>query len=172
RSRPLPRRWRGRRFVVGGRRPAHRPHGVRGQRQTRLSPGRHVTIPLTTALRAARRDALEAARSLRRRLHAAPRVSGDEADTTAQVVDALGAGPGLEIAGTGRVVLVGTGTPARGCIALRAELDALPVTETTGVSWAATGDAMHACGHDVHLAASVAVWRASARGHSPVSVAA
>jgi len=131
-----------------------------------------VTIPLTAALRAALRDELEAARSLRRRLHAAPRVSGDEADTTAQVVDALGAGPGLEIAGTGRVVLVGTGTPARGCIALRAELDALPVTETTGVSWAATGDAMHACGHDVHLAATVAACRAIARVDSPVSVAA
>ena len=131
-----------------------------------------MTIPLTAALRAALRDELEAARSLRRRLHAAPRVSGDEADTTAQVVDALGAGPGLEIAGTGRVVLVGTGTPARGCIALRAELDALPVTETTGVSWAATGDAMHACGHDVHLAATVAACRAIARVDSPVSVAA
>jgi amidohydrolase len=131
-----------------------------------------VTIPLTAALRAALRDELEAARSLRRRLHAAPRVSGDEADTTAQVVEALGAGPGLEIAGTGRVVLVGTGTPARGCIALRAELDALPVTETTGVSWAATGDAMHACGHDVHLAATVAACRAIARVDSPVSVAA
>ncbi len=131
-----------------------------------------MTIPLTTALRAALRDELEAARSLRRRLHAAPRVSGDEADTTAQVVEALGAGPGLEIAGTGRVVLVGTGTPARGCIALRAELDALPVTETTGVSWAATGDAMHACGHDVHLAATVAACRAIARVDSPVSVAA
>ncbi len=131
-----------------------------------------MTIPLTAALRAALRDELEAARSLRRRLHAAPRVSGDEADTTAQVVEALGAGPGLEIAGTGRVVLVGTGTPARGCIALRAELDALPVTETTGVSWAATGDAMHACGHDVHLAATVAACRAIARVDSPVSVAA
>ena len=131
-----------------------------------------MTIPLTAALRAALRDELEAARSLRRRLHAAPRVSGDEADTTAQVVEALGAGPGWEIAGTGRVVLVGTGTPDRGCIALRAELDALPVTETTGVSWAATGDAMHACGHDVHLAATVAACRAIARVDSPVSVAA
>jgi amidohydrolase len=131
-----------------------------------------VTIPLTTALRAALRDELEAARSLRRRLHAAPRVSGDEADTTAQVVEALGAGAGFEIAGTGRVVPVGTGTPARGCIALRAELDALPVTEATGVSWAATGDAMHACGHDVHLAATVAACRAIARVDSPVSVAA
>jgi amidohydrolase len=131
-----------------------------------------VTVPLTVALRAALRDELEAARSLRRRLHAAPRVSGDEAETTAQVVEALGAGPGLEIASTGRVVLLESGTATRGCIALRAELDALPVTETTGVTWAATGDAMHACGHDVHLAATVAACRAIARVESPVSVAA
>jgi amidohydrolase len=134
-----------------------------------------VTPPatsLTATLRAAVRDELEAARSLRRRLHSAPRVSGDEADTTVMVVEALDAGPGLEIADQGRVVLVGGGTPSRGCIALRAELDALPVTEATGVSWAATGGAMHACGHDVHLAATVAACRAIARVDGPVTVAA
>jgi amidohydrolase len=132
------------------------------------SPG----ISLTASLRAAVRDELDAARSLRRRLHASPRVSGDEADTTAMVVEALGAGPGLEIAENGRIVLVGGGTPSRGCIALRAELDALPVTEETGVGWAATGGAMHACGHDVHLAATVAACRAIARVDSPATVAA
>jgi amidohydrolase len=134
-----------------------------------------VTSPatsLTATLRAAVRDELEAARSLRRRLHAAPRVSGDETDTTVMVVDALGAGAGLEIADKGRVVLVGGGSPSRGCIALRAELDALPVTEATGVSWAATDGAMHACGHDVHLAATVAACRAIARVDGPVTVAA
>jgi amidohydrolase len=134
-----------------------------------------VTSPatsLTATLRAAVRDELEAARSLRRRLHSAPRVSGDETDTTVMVVDALGAGPGLEIADKGRVVLVGAGNSSPGCIALRAELDALPVTEATGVSWAATDGAMHACGHDVHLAATVAACRAIARVDGPVTVAA
>jgi amidohydrolase len=134
-----------------------------------------VTSPatsLTATLRAAVRDELAAARSLRRRLHAAPRVSGDETDTTVMVVDALGAGPGLEIADKGRVVLVGGSNSSRGCIALRAELDALPVTEATGVSWAATDGAMHACGHDVHLAATVAACRAIARVDGPVTVAA
>jgi amidohydrolase len=38
-------------------------------------------------------------------------------------------------------------------VALRAELDALPISEETGAPWAATNGAMHACGHDVHLAA-------------------
>jgi amidohydrolase len=134
-----------------------------------------VTSPatsLTATLRAAVRDELVAARSLRRRLHAAPRVSGDETDTTVMVVEALGAGGGLEIADKGRVVLVGGGGSSRGCIALRAELDALPVTEATGVSWAATDGAMHACGHDVHLAATVAACRAIARVDGPVTVAA
>jgi amidohydrolase len=134
-----------------------------------------VTSPATSlaaTLRAAVRDELAAARSLRRRLHAAPRVSGDETDTTVMVVDALGAGPGLEIAEKGRIVLFGATNPSSGCIALRAELDALPVTEATGVSWAATDGAMHACGHDVHLAATVAACRAIARVHGPVTVAA
>jgi amidohydrolase len=134
-----------------------------------------VTSPATSLaamLRAAVRDELVAARSLRRRLHAAPRVSGDETDTTVMVVEALGAGGGLEIADKGRVVLVGGGGSSRGCIALRAELDALPVTEATGVSWAATDGAMHACGHDVHLAATVAACRAIARVDGPVTVAA
>jgi len=134
-----------------------------------------VTSPatsLTATLRAAVRDEIVAARSLRRRLHAAPRVSGDETDTTVMVVEALGAGGGLEIADKGRVVLVGGGGSSRGCIALRAELDALPVREATGVSWAATDGAMHACGHDVHLAATVAACRAIARVDGPVTVAA
>jgi amidohydrolase len=129
-------------------------------------------VALTGALRAALREELDSARALRRRLHAHPRVSGDEADTTDLVVDALGAGPGLPAAETGRVVLLGGGRAAEGCIALRAELDALPVTEATGVAWAATGGAMHACGHDVHLAATVAACRAIDRVGAPLPVAA
>jgi amidohydrolase len=127
--------------------------------------------PLSATLRTALRDELEPAHALRRRLHAAPRVSGDEADTSAMVVDALGAGHGVEVAGTGRVVVLGA-RPTDGCVALRAELDALPVTEKTGVPWSATGDAMHACGHDVHLAATVAACRAIARSGAPMPVAA
>ncbi|MDQ1669015.1 MAG: hypothetical protein QOE40_1076, partial [Actinomycetota bacterium] len=113
-------------------------------------------VSLTATLRHALRDELQAARALRRRLHAAPRVSGDEADTTAMVVAALGAGPGLPVADTGRLVVLGGDRSTGGCVALRAELDALPVTEATGVPWPAPGGVMHAGGHDVHLAATVA----------------
>jgi amidohydrolase len=111
-------------------------------------------------LRAAVADELPGAIALRHRLHADPRLSGDEADTTVEVVRALDAGPGHEVAGTGRVVRIGDFGPA---VALRAELDALPIVESTGVPWASQGEAMHACGHDVHLAALVAVCRAAER---------
>ena len=64
------------------------------------------------------------------------------------------------------------GTPeSRGRIVLRAELDALPLVERSDVPWRATGPYMHACGHDVHLAALVATARAIARvdGAHPVA---
>jgi len=44
---------------------------------------------------------------------------------------------------------------------VRAELDALPITERTEASYSAQGGAMHACGHDVHMAALVALARAA-----------
>jgi amidohydrolase len=94
--------------------------------------------------------------TLRRRLHSDPHVGGDEEDTTVVVAAALGLSETLLTTG-GAVLRIGGGDgPAVG---LRAELDALPVRETTGVTWSSTNDAMHACGHDVHLAAAVAVAR-------------
>jgi amidohydrolase len=81
------------------------------------------------------------------------------------VVAALGRGHGRPAAGTGRLVRVlDGGGPG---VALRAELDGLAVVEATGVAWAAPPGAMHACGHDVHLAALVAVGRALARVGGP-----
>ncbi|MHA3700613.1 M20 metallopeptidase family protein [Jatrophihabitans sp. YIM 134969] len=118
-------------------------------------------------VRAAVAEELPAAVARRRALHADPRLSGQEADTAAVVVEALGLGEGTVAAGTGRVVTTGPEP-----IVLRAELDALPVTEATGVPWSATGAAMHACGHDVHLAALTAVVRAIARSDPPRPVAA
>jgi amidohydrolase len=106
--------------------------------------------------------------ALRRRLHADPRLSGQEEDTADAVVAALGAGPGQPTAITGRVVRVLPGTTPT--VALRAELDGLAVSEATGVPWAAPGGVMHACGHDVHLAALVAVCRAVRRVGGPAPV--
>jgi amidohydrolase len=114
------------------------------------------------ALRAAWVEALDAelagAVALRHRIHAAPEVSGDETRTAATVVAAIAAGPGEGAAGTGRVLRVGPPGPA---VAVRAELDGLPLAEATGAPYAATNGAMHACGHDVHLAAVTALTRSA-----------
>jgi amidohydrolase len=104
-------------------------------------------------------EELPAAIELRHRIHAEPRLSHDEWDTARLVADALGAPDAPNVAGAGRVVRIG---PSSGpSIALRGELDALPLREETNVAWSATNGAMHACGHDVHLAALVAVARAA-----------
>ncbi len=104
---------------------------------------------------------LDDAVTLRHELHADAEPSGAEHRTAARVARALGAGNGKPVAGTGRIVRIG---PAGGhAIALRAELDALPITEETGVAWASATGAMHACGHDVHLAALTALGRAVLR---------
>ncbi|MET8649897.1 amidohydrolase [Nocardia aurea] len=50
-------------------------------------------------------------------------------------------------------------------VALRADIDALPIAEETGLSYTSTGDAMHACGHDVHITALIgAIDELRARG--------
>jgi amidohydrolase len=107
------------------------------------------------ALTAELADAVE----LRHRLHAAPEVSGSE-QRTSQVVAAAIGGEAEPVAGTGLVLRIGPPGPA---VAVRAELDALPVRERTSAPWASTNGAMHACGHDVHLAAIVALARAARR---------
>jgi amidohydrolase len=119
-----------------------------------------MSVATVEKFRTAIADELPAAVALRHRLHAHPRVSGDEADTAATVVQALDAGPAGSVAGTGRIVRIGGEGPA---IVLRAELDGLPITERTGAPYASHTHAMHACGHDVHMAALVAVCRAAAR---------
>ena len=109
---------------------------------------------LTTAVA----EEIEGAARLRRELHADADGPGAEYGTAARVAAALGASDAPVVAGTGRLCRIG---PATGpCVAVRAELDALPVTEQTGVPWASHTGFMHACGHDVHLAALTAVGRA------------
>jgi len=111
---------------------------------------------------------LEAAVTLRRELHASPEPSGEEFRTAARVAAALGAPDAPAVAGTGRLVRIGG--QDRPCIALRAELDALPISEQTGVPWASQNGAMHACGHDVHLAALTAVCRAASAAGAELPV--
>jgi amidohydrolase len=128
-----------------------------------------LVLPLEAlgALRDAVHRELPAAERLRRELHARPSLSGREEPTLDQLLDALPGGTGAErmAAGTGAVLRIGGPGPAVG---VRAELDALPITEATGVPWAASNGAMHACGHDVHMAALTALARALHQVGPPV----
>lgn len=89
----------------------------------------------------------------RRHIHAHPELGRTEHATTALVADELaraGLRPRLLPGGTGLSCDIGTGER---CIALRADVDALPLREATGLPFASTVDGvMHACGHDAHTA--------------------
>jgi amidohydrolase len=102
---------------------------------------------------------LPAAVLLRHELHRHPELSGAEGPTRDLVLAALpGGADAQQVAHTGAVLRVGGAGPA---VAVRAELDALAVTEATGLPWASErAGIMHACGHDVHMAALVALARA------------
>jgi amidohydrolase len=124
------------------------------------------TDPLLTALLAGIEHELAAAVELRRELHAHPELAHREHGTATKIEAALPVAS-RAVAGSGRVALIaGKGTPAatdepRAPIAVRAELDGLAVEERTGAAFAASVGAMHACGHDVHMAALIALARAA-----------
>jgi len=89
----------------------------------------------------------------RRAVHALPELGRAERRTTALVArELLAAGlePRTLPGGAGLVCDIGYGER---CVALRADLDALPLREATGLPFASTvDDVMHACGHDAHTA--------------------
>ncbi|MDT0454262.1 M20 family metallopeptidase [Streptomyces sp. DSM 41527] len=117
------------------------------------------------ALTAALDEELPAAAALRHRIHARPCPSGAEAPTRDLVLAALPAGSATKVADTGAVLRIGGPGPA---VAVRAELDALAVQEKSGAAWASAHPGlMHACGHDVHLAALTALARAIDRTGGP-----
>ncbi|HKH58505.1 MAG TPA: M20 family metallopeptidase [Rubrobacter sp.] len=105
-------------------------------------------------------EELPRALGLRERLHAIPERSHEEHATSGLVAEALGTGSVESIVHTGLLARVG---PPGQAVAVRAELDALPIQEETGSSFAATNGFMHACGHDVHMAALAALFRAAGR---------
>jgi amidohydrolase len=93
--------------------------------------------------------------SIRRDIHSHPELSWHEYRTTDLVGNRL-VDAGFRVTrlhGTGLVADLGPADAAYR-VALRADLDALPVVERTGVPWASTTDGVaHACGHDVHTVA-------------------
>jgi amidohydrolase len=88
-----------------------------------------------------------------RHIHAYPELSRREFNTTelvANLLASVGLRPTLMPAGTGLLCDIGTGDRT---VALRADMDALPLTELTGLPYASTiVGACHACGHDAHTA--------------------
>ncbi len=92
---------------------------------------------------------------LRRAIHAEPEIGLDLPGTQRKVLDAL-AGLPLEISTgtqlTSVTAVLRGGKPGK-TVLLRGDMDALPVTERTGLDYASRIDgAMHACGHDLHTA--------------------
>ena len=89
----------------------------------------------------------------RRHIHANPELSFNEHNTSAFVakqLDALGI-PYEHMADTGLVALLKGNKPSDNVIALRADMDALPITEANEVPYKSMNvGVMHACGHDVH----------------------
>jgi amidohydrolase len=99
----------------------------------------------------------------RRHLHAHPELSFEEVETSRYVEETLRSFDGLEVARptpTGVVATLRGGRPGR-VLALRADIDALPIQEETGLEFASTRPGrMHACGHDGHTAMLLAAAKA------------
>ena len=94
----------------------------------------------------------------RRQIHAHPELSGEEKETSEYIckqLDKLGIPYRKNVAGYGVVALLQGNRAGQGsCIALRADMDALPVQELNECAYRSKNNGvMHACGHDFHCAA-------------------
>ncbi|CDX26063.1 Uncharacterized hydrolase y4tI [Mesorhizobium plurifarium] len=99
---------------------------------------------------------------IRRHLHRHPELSNREAGTQRYLREMLakeGIAEIRDVAGYGLAVdIVGTGRPSNRKVAIRADIDALPIEEESGVDFASENPGvMHACGHDAHAAMGFAV---------------
>jgi amidohydrolase len=97
--------------------------------------------------------------ALRRRIHRRPEIGLRLPETQRHILGALD-GLGLEISAGGEelssVVAVLRGDPTGAVVLLRADMDALPLTELSGEAFTSElPGVMHACGHDLHVAALV-----------------
>ncbi|WP_338662052.1 M20 family metallopeptidase [Pararoseomonas sp. SCSIO 73927] len=103
---------------------------------------------------------LPALSAIRRDIHAHPELAFEEV-RTAGIVAAELARMGIPhrtgLGGTGVVGMIEGGRPGP-TLAIRADMDALPIHEETGLPFASTADGkMHACGHDIHTATLLGV---------------
>lgn len=94
-------------------------------------------------------------------LHSHPELSFEETRTAAIAAEELRAAGFGVIEGIGTTRVVGVLRNGSGpTVLLRADMDALPVVEATGLAYASTtSGVMHACGHDVHVACLIGATR-------------
>lgn len=91
---------------------------------------------------------------IRHHIHSNPELSFEEHKTAAFISQQLsnwGIKHQTGVAGTGIVALIEGRNPIKKCVALRADMDALPILEANDTSYRSKNEGvMHACGHDVH----------------------
>jgi amidohydrolase len=97
--------------------------------------------------------------AIRRHIHAHPELSFQEYNTAqfiAKTLKDMGLSVQEGIANTGLMVQIEGKNPSKSIVALRADIDALPIQEENQVSYKSQVDGvMHACGHDVHTASLI-----------------
>ncbi|MFA6627430.1 MAG: M20 family metallopeptidase [Bacilli bacterium] len=101
------------------------------------------------------KESLDELIKIRRHFHMNPELSGKEFQTVQYIEAFLTRLGGFTLQKVGKTGLIATikGVSSGPCITLRADIDALPITEATGHSFMSRSrGVMHACGHDVHMA--------------------
>lgn len=116
--------------------------------------------PAPPPVRPAIRDLVPRLITDRRHLHQHPELSWQETETQAYLLQRLseiGLSDVRPIARTGATALVQGARPGP-CVLWRADIDALPIPEKTTLPFASRNEgAMHACGHDAHMAIALAL---------------
>ncbi|GAA2784637.1 M20 family metallopeptidase [Streptomyces showdoensis] len=116
--------------------------------------------------------------AFRRDLHMHPELGNQEFRTTAALkerLEAAGLAPKVLATGTGLMCDIGTWDRRRPMLAIRADIDALPIPDTKSVAYRSTlPDRAHACGHDVHttavLGAGLVLAELDRQGRLPAAV--
>lgn len=134
-------------------------------------PVRHQLAAPARALALFSDEQIASLLRLRRTLHQHPELSNDEHQTAARLVALLtmmGVSDVHRVAGTGVVARIPGRDRTAPVVAIRGDIDALPISEATGLPFASSvPGVMHACGHDVH--ATWAIGAAMALLHTPAS---
>jgi hippurate hydrolase len=105
-------------------------------------------------IKALARELAPAFIEIRHHIHSHPELSFEEYATSAfirQKLDEFGVSYRANVAGTGIIALIEGRNPSKRTIAIRADIDALPIQEANNVPYKSKNEGvMHACGHDVH----------------------